>query len=61
MEQIQTDMNVSESEFNYGVDLFIVAMTNANIHHTIQNKILAVITATRDEMIYLWWTFMYIG
>jgi hemoglobin len=54
VEQIQTDMNVSESEFNYGVDLFIVAMTNANIHHTIQNKILAVITATRDEMIYLW-------
>jgi hemoglobin len=54
VEQIQTDMNVSESEFNYGVDLFIVAMTKANIHHTIQNKILAVIAATRDEMIYLW-------
>jgi hemoglobin len=53
MEQVHAGMNISESEFNHGVDLFIVAMTKANIHHTIQNKILAVIVPTRDEMIYL--------
>ena len=54
MKQVHADMNISESEFDYGVDLFIVTMTKANIHHTIQNKILAVIATTRDEMIYLW-------
>ena len=54
MEQVHAGMNISESDFNHGVDLFIAAMTKANIHHTIQNKILAVIATTRDEMIYLW-------
>jgi hemoglobin len=53
MEQVHAGMNISESEFNHGVDLFIAAMTKANIHHTIQNKILAVIIPTRDVMIYL--------
>jgi hemoglobin len=53
MKQVHADMNISESEFDYGVDLIIVTMTKANIHHTIQNKILAVIIPTRDVMIYL--------
>ncbi len=53
MEQVHAGMNISESEFNHGVDLLVVAMAKANIHHTVQNKILAVIVPTRDEMIYL--------
>lgn len=53
MDQVHAGMNISESEFNHGVDLFIIAMTKAGIPHTVQNKILAVIVPTRDEMIYL--------
>jgi hemoglobin len=53
MEQVHAGMDISEAEFNHTVDLFIVAMTKADVSHTIQNKILAVIVPTRSEMIYL--------
>jgi hemoglobin len=53
MEQVHTGMDISESEFNHTVDLFIIAMTKANVPHTVQNKVLAAIIHTRDEMIYL--------
>jgi hemoglobin len=53
MEQVHAGMNITESEFNHGVDLFINAMTKAEIPHSIQNKILAVIIHTRDQMIYI--------
>ncbi|MFT4807260.1 MAG: hemoglobin [Paraglaciecola sp.] len=53
MEQVHAGMNITESEFNHGVDLFINAMTKADIPHSIQNKILAVIIHTRDQMIYI--------
>ncbi|MGK0268756.1 MAG: hemoglobin [Paraglaciecola sp.] len=54
MKQVHAGMYISESEFNHAVDLFIIAMTKADLPHTIQNKILAVIVPTRDEMIYLY-------
>jgi hemoglobin len=52
MKQVHGGMNISESTFNHGVDLFISAMTKADIPHRIQNKILAVMIHTRDQMIY---------
>ena len=52
MEQVHTGMNISESEFNHTVNLFIVAMTKADVPYIIQNKILSVIIPTRNEMIY---------
>lgn len=53
MEQVHSGMNISESDFNLGVDLFINAMDKANVPHQIQNKVLANIAPTRKEMIYL--------
>jgi hemoglobin len=53
MEQVHAGMNISESDFNLGVDLFINAMEKANIPHRIQNKVLADIAPTRKNMIYL--------
>lgn len=53
MEQVHAGMNISEADFNHGVDLFINAMEKANISHRIQNKILADIAPIRKTMIYL--------
>jgi hemoglobin len=53
MEQVHAGMNITESDFNLGVDLFIAAMTKANIPHPIQNKLLAKLVPTRKEIIYL--------
>ncbi|MFT4995335.1 MAG: hemoglobin [Paraglaciecola sp.] len=53
MRQVHTGMNIPESDFNHGVDLFIKAMDKANIPHRIQNKILATIVPSRKEIIYL--------
>lgn len=52
MEQVHAGMNISESTFNHGVDLFINAMTKADISHPIQNKVLATMIHTREHMIY---------
>ena len=53
MEQVHAGMNISEGDFNLGVDLFIAAMTKANVPHTVQNKLLAKMVSTRKEIIYL--------
>ena len=53
MQQVHAGMNITEAEFNHSVDLFINAMTKADIPHPVQNKVLAVIIHTRDQMIYL--------
>lgn len=53
MQQVHAGMNISEADFNHGVDLFINAMTKADIPHSIQNKVLAVMIHTRNQMIYL--------
>ncbi len=53
MVDVHTGMNLNESDFNHGVDLFIAAMTRADIPHPLQNKVLAVMAPTRDEMLYL--------
>ena len=53
MEQVHAGMNITESDFNHGVDLFINAMNKAGVPHRIQNKVLAVMAPTRKEMIYL--------
>ncbi|MFC4701951.1 group 1 truncated hemoglobin [Glaciecola siphonariae] len=52
MEQVHAGMNISERDFNIGVDLLINAMNKANIPHTTQNKLLATMTPTRKEIIY---------
>ena len=52
MKQVHAGMNISESEFNHSVDLFIDAMTKANIPHAIQNKVLAVMIHTQEQIIY---------
>jgi hemoglobin len=53
MEQVHAGMNISEGDFNLGVDLFIAAMTKANVPHPLQNKLLAKMVPTRKEIIYL--------
>lgn len=53
MEDVHMGMNINESDFNHGVDLFIAAMTKAEVPHPLQNKLLAVMAPTRDEMLYL--------
>lgn len=53
MEQVHAGMNITEGDFNLGVDLFINAMTKANIPHPLQNKLLAKMVPTRKEIIYL--------
>ena len=52
MEQVHAGMNISESAFNHSVDLFVNAMTKADIPHSIQNKVLATMIHTRDQMTY---------
>lgn len=52
MQQVHGGMNISESMFNHGVDLLINAMTKADIPHGIQNKVLAVMIHTREQIIY---------
>ncbi|WP_338293039.1 group 1 truncated hemoglobin [Planctobacterium marinum] len=53
MAEVHTGMNLNESDFNHGVDLFINAMTDAGVPHPLQNKVLAVMAPTRDEMLYI--------
>lgn len=53
MEDVHTGMDLNEHDFNHGVDLFINAMTKAGVPHPLQNKLLAVMAPTRDQMIYL--------
>ena len=52
MKQVHEGMDITESDFNHGVDLFINAMTKADVPHPLQNKVLAVMIHTRDQMIY---------
>lgn len=53
MEQVHAGKNITEGDFNHGVDLFIAAMTKANVPHPLQNKLLAKMVPTRKEIIYL--------
>jgi hemoglobin len=53
MEQVHGGMNISEADFNRGVDLFINAMTKADIPHPQQNKVLAILAKTRKDILYL--------
>lgn len=53
MVQVHTGMNMSEADFNRGVDLLINAMTKAQIPHTVQNKVLAILATKRNEMLYI--------
>ena len=53
MEEVHIGMNLTETHFNHGVDLFIRAMEKAGVPHRQQNKLLAVMVPTRDQMIYL--------
>jgi hemoglobin len=53
MKQVHQGMNISESAFNHSIDLFINAMTKADIPHPIQNKVLSLMIHTRDQMIYI--------
>ena len=46
-------MNITEADFNLTVDLFINAMNKANVHHTVQNKLINRMTHTREQMLYL--------
>jgi hemoglobin len=52
MVQVHAGMGITERHFNLGVDLFINAMDKANIPHPLQNKVIATMTHTREEIIY---------
>jgi hemoglobin len=52
MEQVHTGMNITEANFNHGVDLFINAMDKANIPHNVQNRLLNEMAKTRKQMLY---------
>ncbi|NCP64804.1 MAG: group 1 truncated hemoglobin [Paraglaciecola sp.] len=53
MAQVHAGMNISEGDFNHGVDLFIAAMDKANVPHPLQNRLLAKMVPTRQDIIYL--------
>ena len=53
MVRVHAGMDITETDFNRGVDLFINAMNKAQIPHPIQNKVLAILAKTRKEIIYL--------
>ena len=52
MSQVHAGMQITESDFNRTVDLLINAMNNASIPHPLQNKVLAVLAPTRNDMLY---------
>ncbi|MFQ3250971.1 group I truncated hemoglobin [Glaciecola sp.] len=52
MEQVHSGMDITEADFNHGVDLFISAMDKANIPHNLQNRLLKEMAKTRGEIIY---------
>lgn len=52
MEQVHHGMNISEGYFNHSVDLFIGAMDKAEVPHSVQNKVLAVLVPMRRQIIY---------
>jgi len=52
MLQVHSGMSISEHDFNATVDLFINAMTKADIPHPLQNKVIATMVPTRKEIIY---------
>lgn len=53
MEQVHTGMNITEGDFNHGVDLFISAMDKASVPHPLQNRLLKEMAKTRGQIIYL--------
>mgnify|MGYP000035313918 FL=1 len=52
MERVHDGMNITESDFNRGVDLLINAMDQADIPYRVQNKVLAIFAPMRREIIY---------
>lgn len=52
MERVHDGMDMSETDFNRGVDLLINSMNRANVPHRIQNKVLAIFAPMRKEIIY---------
>lgn len=53
MRDVHAGMNISEADFNLGVDLFINAMDRAGVPHPLQNRLLREMAPLRKEMIYL--------
>ncbi len=52
METVHSGMKITESHFNITVDLLINAMNEAGVAHTTQNKLLARLAPTRNNMLY---------
>jgi hemoglobin len=52
MEQVHSGMNITEAEFNHGVDLFINSMNKADIPHNMQNRLIKEIAETRNQLVY---------
>lgn len=52
MAQVHSGMNITETDFNRTVELFINAMTESNVPHTTQNKILKKLAVMRKDIIY---------
>ncbi len=52
MFDVHKGMQINESHFNKTVELLIIAMTQADIPHTTQNKVLARLVPMRSEITY---------
>ncbi|WP_292986478.1 group 1 truncated hemoglobin [Nitrosomonas sp.] len=52
MKRVHDGMNMTESDFNRGVDLLINAMYQAGVPHRVQNRLLAIFTPMRKDIIY---------
>lgn len=52
MERVHDGMNMTESDFNRGVDLLINAMYASHVPHRVQNKVLAIFVPMRKQIIY---------
>lgn len=52
MEKVHDGMNISESDFNRGVDLLTNAMNKTDVPYRVQNRVLAIFAPMRKQIIY---------
>jgi hemoglobin len=52
MTDVHAGKNINESVFNHTVDILTKAMTQADLDYPLQNKVLARLISTREDMLY---------
>lgn len=52
MDVVHAGMNINEAQFNAVVDLLVNAMNRSGVPHRLQNRVLARLAPTREQIIY---------